>query len=289
MSYFIAFKSKFQLVIFAFLLLFPGVSYADPALIMGVFPRRNFPITIKSFTPLAKYLSEQLGREVTLESTHDFPDFWAKLKTGRYDITHFNQYHYVKAHKKYNYQVILQNEEFGRKTIAGSLIVRRDSGIKSIKDLKGKKIVFGGGIDAMQSYIIPRHLLKQSGLKEGDYITEFAINPPNALMAPYYRQAAAAGAGNVVIDLPVVKEKIDTSQLQLLVVGEELPQLCWAITAKLPQDIKEKIISAFLALNSSSQGKEILKSAELDGIHPAKDADFDAHRAIIKEVLGEEY
>ena len=83
-------------------------------LVMGVFPRRNATTTIKLFTPVTEYLSEKLGREVQLETAKDFRSFWQKVLLQRYDIVHFNQYHYIKTHDKKIYRAILQNEEFGK-------------------------------------------------------------------------------------------------------------------------------------------------------------------------------
>ena len=209
---------------------FAQAEEGDNTLHMGIFPRRGAAMTQKMFTPLSEGLSQALGRKVVLDTTHDFASFWQRVNQQRYDIVHYNQYHYVRSHKDLGYQVIAHNVEFGHSRIAGAILVRKDSEVHSLQDLKGKKIAFGGGRKAMQAYIATTYLLREAGLNKGDYFEQFALNPPKACIATYYHQAAAAGAGDYVLELPVVKKEIDVDEMRYLAVGEKLPHLPWAVS-----------------------------------------------------------
>ncbi len=256
----------------------------DNELVMGIFPRRNATITIKLFKPMAQYIGKQLGQKIKLVTSKNFETFWLGIENRQYDIVHYNQYHYVVSHSGQGYQVILKNNEFGKSTIAGSLIVRVDSGINTVKDLKGKKIVFGGGPKAMQSYIVTTFLLRNAGLNAGDYTEGFAKNPPNAIFSSYYKQSDAAGAGDKVLNLSMVKKRIDVNQLKYLVHGEQLPHLPWAVNRDMNPELKLKIQTIMSNLSQSNDGKNILKNAHLTGIEIAKDNEYDQHRAIIHSV-----
>lgn len=262
---------------------------SQPVLTMGIFPRRNAKATMKLFRPLAEYLSQQLGQEVRLVTAKNFKTFWQGVEQQKYDLVHYNQYHYIISHQKYGYRVILKNEEFGEATIAGSLIVRKDSEIHQVADLKGKKIVFGGGPKAMQSYIVATYLLRQGGLQAGDYEEAFAKNPPNAILSAFYGQAAAAGSGDKVLNLTVVQQQVDTEQLKILIKGEQLPHLPWAVKASLTTELSEKIQTLLSQLNESASGQALLKQARLTDLLIATDAEYNAHRDIIKAVYGNEF
>lgn len=256
---------------------------------LGIFPRRNPIMTTRMFTPFVKYLSEKLGMEVVLDTPKDFGTFWNNVKNRKYDVVHFNQYHYVKSHKEYGYKVIAKNIEFGEATIAGAIIIRKDSEFNSVTDLKGRKIIFGGGPRAMQSYIVARYLLQKNGLKAGDYEESFSTNPPNAIMSTYFKQSDAAGAGDKVLKLKIVKSQIDINDMKYLVRGEQLPHLPWAVNNKLNKEEIREITDLFLTLDKITEGKIILKKMRLNGFSPAKDEDYDPHRKIIEEVLHEKY
>ena len=256
---------------------------------LGIFPRRRAQATAEMFQPLAKLLSEQLNITISLETTHDFASFWDRVAKQEYDIVHYNQYHYVKSHAKYGYRVIVQNVELGHNKIAGALLVRRDSNISSIQDLKGKKIVFGGGRGAMQAYITATYLLRQAGLNNGDYFEQFALNPVKAVIATYYRQAAAAGAGNYVLDLSFVKRQIETNEMKYLAIGEPTAHLPWAVKHSMSDKRTAQIKNVMITLANSENGKKILQSAQVSRFQPVTDREYNTHREIIKNVLQEDF
>lgn len=264
----------------------PVIHAAEDALVLGIFPRHKATETTTMYTPLANYLSERLGRKVILATAKDFDSFWKAVTERRYDIVHYNQYHYIQSAQSYT--AIGHNQEFGKNAVAGALYVRKDSGITEISQLRGRTIMFGGGRDAMLSYIAPRFLLMRAGLKEGDFKTEIAVNPPNALLALFNKQADAAGGGDILIDLPVVKNAINTQDLRLLAATEPLLFLPWAVKRTMPVTLRDSIQTILVDLASNDVGKQALKSAQTTGIGKAVDKDYDPHRKMTHAVFGPE-
>ena len=253
-------------------------------LVIGIFPRRNATNTIKMFQPLTDYLSKQLGRPVKLVTARNFSAFWDGVVKQRYDIVHYNQLHYIESHKNYGYQVILANEEFGVKTICGTIMVRTDGGIDKLSDLKGKRIIFGGGRKAMISYVATTSLLRDAGLQDGDYQELFAKNPPNASLAAYHHQSDAAGIGTPVMKMPSIKASIDISKVKFLAETKPLVHLPWAVNKRLGDETARKVTRAMLDLINSEQGRKILASAKLTGLYKVTDKDFDPHRRLIDKI-----
>jgi len=274
------------LMLLATAILAPVIQAADEPLIMGVFPRRNAAETAKLFTPMAVYLGERLGREVKLVTSKNFDSFWKAVTEQRYDIVHYNQYQYIRSAK--TYKVIAHTQEFGKNAVAGALFVRKDSGITEVSQLRGRTVIFGGGKDAMLAYIAPRYLLMQAGLKEGDFKTEIAINPQNALVALYYKQADAAGGGEVVLDQPVIKNAINAQELRLLAATEPMLFLPWAVKRTMLATLADAIQLILLDLKNSEAGRQVLKSAIMTGMGKAGDRDYDPHRKMTTAVFGPE-
>ena len=264
----------------------PVIQAAEDHLIMGVFPRYKATETITMYAPLADYLSERLGRKVTVVTSKDFDSFWKGVTEQRYDIVHYNQYHYINSAQ--TYRVIAHNQEFGKNAVAGALYVRKDSGITEISQLRGRTIIFGGGKDAMLSYIAPRFLLMQAGLKEGDFKTIISVNPPNALLALYHKQADAAGGGDILIDLPVVKNAINAQELRLLAATEPLLFLPWAVKRTMPPKLRQSIQAILVGLDRSDTGKKVLNAAGTTRMGKAEDRDYDPHRKMTTAIFGPE-
>lgn len=262
---------------------------ADGVITIGLFPRRSAAKTVSYFKPLEVYLSKKLNRKVRLHVSKDFPSFWKRVQQSKFDLVNYNQYHYIVSHKKFGYDVILKNKEFGESTITGSIIVRKDSGINSVKDLAGKRVLFGGGSRAMQSYIYARYLLESNGLKQEDYIVQFAKNPTSAIVATYYNHAEAAGSGDKNLYLDVVNDLVDIKEMKYLVKGKQLAHLPWAVHKSVPLALKKSIQTILSNLKNTKEGLSILKSAELDSFEIATDEEYNPHRDIVKKVLRETY
>lgn len=267
----------------------PKLNITEPIRV-GVFPRRSFSVTKKAFTPLVKHLSRELGTEVKLVLFKDFKNFWDRLSNKEFDLVHLNQYHYVKAHKEIGYNVILANEEFGRRDIAGSISVRTDSGINSLQDLKGKVISFGGGPKAMVSYIAPTNLLKQAGLEAGkDYTVNFAISPPKAVINTFSKVSDASGSGDIVLNLKVVTKKVDTKKIKILSSSDRIIHIPWAVVDTMRPEVKERIQSVMTNLKSTEEGRKVLKAARVTDFFAVEDKDFDKVREMVKNTINESY
>lgn len=265
-------------------ILSPGTGAAEEPLTVGVFPRRNYAETARLFTPMVDHLSERLGRKVMLVTSKNFDTFWKAVKEQRYDIVHYNQYHYIRSAQ--SYQVIAHIEELGKRTISGVIYVRKDSGITNIGQLRGRTVMFGGGEDAMISYVANRHLLLQAGLKKDDIKALFAVNPPNAILALSRYQAVAAGAGDGILEQSSIKSAMNIDELTVLATSEPLLQLPIAVRRDMPAPLRTSIQSILVELKDSESGRRILQAALLTGIGVAEDKDYAAHRKMANAVFG---
>jgi phosphonate transport system substrate-binding protein len=262
----------------------PVVQAADEPLVLGVFPRFNAADTTTRYTPVAAYLQERLGRKIVLVTSKDFQSFWQGIEERRYEIVQYNQYHYIRSAK--TYQVIAHNKEFGKSTMAGALYVRKDSGITSLAQLRGRTVMFGGGEDAMIAYIAPVYMMLQAGLKKDEFKSQFAVTPINSVIGVYRKQADAAGTGDNVVGQPVITNAINMDELTPLAVSEQLLHLPWAVKRTMPARLREVIQSSLVDLENSEAGKNVLKAALLTGIGKADDKDYEPHRKMVRAVMG---
>jgi phosphonate transport system substrate-binding protein len=262
----------------------PIAQAADDALILGVFPRYNASETTTRYTALTEYLQERLGRKIVLVTSKDFQSFWRGVEERRYDIVQYNQYHYIRSAK--TYQVIAHNKEFGKSTMAGALYVRKDSGITSLAQLRGRTVLFGGGEDAMIGYIAPVYMMLQAGLKKDEFTSQFTITPINSVIGVYRKQADAAGSADNAVGQPVIRNAINTDELTALAVSEQLLHLPWAVKRAMPAQLRQTIQSSLVDLENSEAGRNILKTALLTGIGTADDKDYDPHRKMVRAVMG---
>ncbi len=266
-----------------------GESAASTGITLGVFPRHPALETRQHFMPLARELAERLGEPVHLDVPPDFPALWERIRDNRYQLVHYNAYHYIRAHHEFQHHAIAMNEERGEATIRSAIWIRRDTPANKVLDLKRGKIVFGGGRDAMVSHIMALDLLQRAGLAPSDYTSQFTINPSHALLAVYFHQSLAAG---FAADIPKGEpwgKGADPTLLIPLVVSEPVAQHPWAVADAVESAQRARIRTALLSIGDTEQGQAALKQAGMTGIAPASDHDYDPHREIVLRVLGERY
>jgi ABC-type phosphate/phosphonate transport system substrate-binding protein len=83
------------------------------------------------FEPLMSYLSEALGRKVTLYIAKNYGDLRTQMEAGAVDIGSFSPFAYVDATRGGKIRIIAQSILDGSATYRGLIIARKDSGLRA--------------------------------------------------------------------------------------------------------------------------------------------------------------
>ncbi len=160
-----------QLKIF-FLFLVQFLSFSAQAaddknreLIFGVHPYLHASILVERFTPLMDYLSAQLGQKILIRVGNDYNDHVEAIKHGKVDFAFLGPALFIKlTQDKSDFTPLGRLSFSGKDSIRGAIIVRKDSGINSLRDLKGKQFAFGDPNSTLSS-LLPLRLLNDAGIK----------------------------------------------------------------------------------------------------------------------------
>ena len=124
--------------------------------------------------PLEKLLSDQLGIPVKVSVSTNYNTIIEAMASKKVDVGFLPPTAYVLAKEKNAAEVILQAQRFGVNddgTPSSELvdyykslfIVKKDSNINSVKDLKGKKIAFQD-VTSSAGYVWPAAMLMDNGI-----------------------------------------------------------------------------------------------------------------------------
>ena len=132
-------------------MMIPQGAFADVKI--GVLAKRGAPKCMQKWGALSKYLTEQMGEKVSIVPLK-FEAVEPAVTGGKVDFVLANSAFYVELEKKYDVKAIstLINSRKGNalSTFGGVVLVRNDSPIQSLSDIKGKKFMvvkkssFGG-------------------------------------------------------------------------------------------------------------------------------------------------
>lgn len=264
-------KKGFLVLLLIAVLVVPFVASAAE-LKFGLLPRLSEKEMVEGFTPLAKYLEKELGVKITLVIPKDF-DTWTKdAKAGAYDIAYTNPYLYVVVKKDVKIAeplVIASEPEIG-KQLFGTIIVKKDSPIKNIADLKGKTIAATDPGSA-GAYLVQMLMLQKAGLKKDDVKLIFEKKRDPVADAVLTGKADAG----FIRDDDVEKLKAGADKFRKLGKSDPIPNWPIFISKKMDPAMAAKLKASLLKLKPGDlQSIKILAPARIDGFVPTSDKEF---------------
>jgi phosphonate transport system substrate-binding protein len=225
---------------------------AEKPLVLAFIPQENPEKLLDDITVITAYLAREIGRPVRGHVTQDHAAAVEAMRHGDADIAFMGALPYVLAHHQIGAEVVLGEVYRGATTYKGRLYVRRDSGLTSLADLRGKTVAFADPISE-SGYIYPLETLINAGLiVRGADPQEFFAR---VYFAGGYQQAMQAVA-NGLVDVAGASEFAD-----LLLDPDQRRAVTWiAESAAIPTHgvivrrdlapaLREAFVSAMLKLN----------------------------------------
>lgn len=269
---------KIFAVLLLSVLLMPATGTASE-LKFGLLPRLPEKELLTMFTPLAKYLEKETGAKVTLVIPKDFDSYTKQAIAGDFDIGFTNPFIYVKikqATPEIEPLAIASEPVVGTK-LKGVFIVLKDSPLKSLKELKGKKFSF---VDAGSAagYIAQMLALQKAGIQKADIAITFAGRPPKVGEAVRDGMAEVGGMPESVF-----KRLPFEYLLRTIGTTDDLPNWALHTTKKADKATAGKVREALLKLKpQTAQADRVVQEANMEGFVAATDKDFDLMRDAAK-------
>ncbi|OGW36319.1 MAG: hypothetical protein A2X58_03915 [Nitrospirae bacterium GWC2_56_14] len=256
-----------------------SVNRAQAEVRLGILPRLSAVELYDMFNPLAVYLSKETGEKVCLVIPRDFDAFKAAVRAGQIDVGFANPLIYVQLKKELLLDPLaLASEPKAGSQFRGVIIARKDSTIHSLRDLKGKRLMFVEKSSAA-GYLFQLMTLSSAGLDvKKDLITLPFAKKHDVVVKAVFNGAADAG-GLREDDLEKQKGVLDLSQLRIVAYTDYYPNWPLFAAPTLRKEFSEKLRQALLKLKpGSTPARQILGPGRLTGFVPVSDQDYDGLR-----------
>lgn len=246
----------------AVLLLSLTPSLAAEPLRVGMIPDAGATqVSVEEKVPLQKYLEQQLGMPVKLIIPTSYNATVEGIGNGSLDVAYFGGLTYVKAHARYGAIPLVQRDV--DRQFHSLLITRKNTGIDSLTDLKGKTFCFGD-INSTSGHLFPYLSMKGVGILPDSDLKSYRYTGSHAATA----QAVAAGACDAgSLDETVYKSmiadgKIPGNEMKVFFTTPAFADYVWAARKDLPRDLEQKFSNALLRLEPGHDDKilEILRA-----------------------------
>lgn len=225
--------------------------------------------------PLTKYLSDTLGRPVTLQLSPDMPAAIKEVSTGNVDLSYLTPVAYLKAKKNGNVQLIVKTVTQNAASFQLMIVVKDSSPIKSVEDLAGKTFAFGDAAAILQRAVVVGAGMPMEKLGEYKFIGHY--------------DNIARGVLNGDFDAGVVKDttaiKFKPQGLRVIYGSPPLPPYNIVASNKMDPKLVEKVREAFLRLDASKpEHKAVMEALDpsYDRFVEVADQEYDVIRDLIK-------
>jgi phosphonate transport system substrate-binding protein len=206
-----------------------------------------------TWSPLLQRVGQEAGLCFELRVSSTIPEFEQKLLKGEPEFVFLNPYHAVLAHQKKKYQPLLAD---GEDLLTGILVVRADSPIKSLDELKGKNISFPAPNSFAASLLIRAELAK----RKIDINPVFVKTHSNVYRSVIGKDALAGGGVNNTLDNEVSEVR---QQLRVLFETQAYTPHPVATHPTITAVVRERFFKAMLKQTQDDEGRKLLEGINL--------------------------
>ncbi len=264
-----------------------------PKVLRAAFLQRVFSdIDTRDAQATLELLTREISRNMGLDATPKviiFPDMASMteaIRHGDLDIISMPTVEYLRIRDRVPLIpsfVGAHNNGMGSKYI---LIARRDSGIRSFPDLKGKTILLPQENKHEESHVWLEVLLMKEGKSNRDsFFSQVKESPKisHSIMGVFFRQSNAAIVTQAGLNTSMaLNPQIDR---QLMVIAES-PFLSDGVTCLLPtasETYRRTVVKAIMKLNESTSGRQLFTIFQTSGTVPFKPAYLEGLEELLRE------
>jgi phosphonate transport system substrate-binding protein len=271
---------KFLFIVVVFLLTSVAATASAQALKelrISAIPDENPQEMLRIYSPFADYLTKEVGIPVKFTPVVDYAATVEGLAANRLEMVWYGGLTSVQAARqaKGARRIIMRKEDAEFKSY---FITRKSTGIKELKDLKGKTFSFGS-VSSTSGHLMPRYFLLKNGINPERDFSKFSFSGAHDATAAWVEsERVDAGALNFLVwDKLVETKKVDTNKVGIFWTTPPYVDYVWTVRAGVDQGTVEKISKAFLKLDyNNPEHKKLLDLHRTKGYIPAKDEDWKA-------------
>jgi phosphonate transport system substrate-binding protein len=202
--------------------------------------------TRADFLPVFNAVTKTTGLQFKLRVGQSYNSVVEAMCNGSADIAFFGPVSYVQAHQRGCADLLAVAVEKGSSTYFAGIFVKATSSIKTIKDLKGKRVAFGD-VNSGSSFVFPMAMILQAKLDPIRDLSAIRMTGShgNSLAALTQGQVDAAGLSFDSYEKAVNQGTIAGSQYRVIARSIPIPNPPLGMSNRLPKAMKLKLKAAF--------------------------------------------
>lgn len=219
---------------------------------VSAIPDENPNELMRIYTPFAEYLGKELGIPVKYTNVVDYAATVEGLAARKLDMVWYGGFTFVQARKRTGnaIPVVSRQEDL---EFTSKFIARKDTGITSLADLKGRNFSFGS-VSSTSGHLMPRYFLMQNGIVPERDFKNVAFSGAHDATALWVESGKVdAGALNFSVWEKLVQtKKVDTAKVDVFWTTPPYADYVWTVRGDLDPALVGKIAEAFTRLRADN-------------------------------------
>jgi len=239
----------------------PPRKAAETKLLIGLIPERNIFKQMERYEPLAGYLFRKTGAKVSLKILPRYGNIIENFQSSGMDGAFFGSFTYALAHAKAGVEVLARPVGLDNtSTYHGLIFVRKDRGIRTARDMKGKRFAF---VDKATTagYLLPLEYFHDHGIPEyKGFLKEayFAGTHEDAVYDVLNGKADIGAAKNTVFHRLAKEDPRIGMDLVVLARSPDVPENALALRKDIDPSVRRRLNEALLKMHLDPDGKRVL-------------------------------
>ncbi|PIQ85440.1 MAG: hypothetical protein COV73_05785 [Candidatus Omnitrophica bacterium CG11_big_fil_rev_8_21_14_0_20_43_6] len=243
---------------------------------IGLVPEQDIRNMASRYEPLAGYLGKKLNLKVALIYLDNYGEVCDKFRNRQLDAAFFGSFAYAVTHAKSKVEPIARPDYSGISTYRGLIIVRKDSNIKNVTDMKNKRLALVHRA-TYAGYLYPLYYFKQHNVPDLEAFFSkviFSGSHDKAIIAVLNGQADIALPKDLVYQR-MVKENPDLeSKLTVLSFSGPVPSNTFCVRNDLDSGLMKKLRNILLNLQNDREAGPVLASLGATSFIETSDKDY---------------
>jgi phosphonate transport system substrate-binding protein len=249
----------------------------EKTLLIGLTPEHNIFKQVRRYEPLADYLSKKTGVRVTLKVLTYRGNVIDNFQFLKLDGAFFGSFSYSLAHAKLGVVVLARPEDpDGISSYHGVIFVRKDSGIRTVRQMKGKRLALVARATTA-GYLFPSIFLGRAGVRNpGTFFKEvyYAGTHEGTIDDVLDRKADIGVSKNTVYNRFAAENPRIDRDLVILGKSDDVPENALALRRDIEDSVKGKLVDAMIAMHADPEGAKVLKAFGARRFIGTTDADY---------------
>ncbi|MGL5113867.1 MAG: phosphate/phosphite/phosphonate ABC transporter substrate-binding protein [Beijerinckiaceae bacterium] len=255
-----------------------------PELRMGVSSAENEQMAMQRTLPVAEYLTKKFGVPVKVYRVADYAGLVEGMRSNNIEFSRFGPAVYALGRRVMGDRLIpiLRDVDTnGAEGYHSVIIVKTESDIKSLENLKGKVLTFADPNSASGN-AVPRYYLRQQGIDVATFFkaTPYSGSHDNSVRAVVNGQFDAGAVfwtneTSGIVQRLEARNMVPKGSTRIIWTSPLIPNSPLCVRSDLPKDLVDLIRSAFIAMKD--EAPEVWKGfteGQVSRYAPAKHEDY---------------